>query len=454
MMRVYISSTYQDLKKQRQAAAEAARLLGCQPIAMEDYVARDERPLDVCVADVRRSDIYVGIIAWRYGFRPPGQASSITHLEYEAARDSALPCFWFLHSEEMKLEWPGEWIDEGPDAEALMAFRHAISERHTASFFPNTDKLQVLVSSALSLYLSRNARIGKPQVPALLPYLADRSRQCDQLENGVEEHARFRPRRPLVLLIHGDERESHETFVERLQNHTLPRLLKLRPESEPVHRLDLRWIDPAGTLDERRQRLRSRLGEVVKGDRRASLDEVAHELAQHRCPVMIASFLLSEEWRSDEPQLIGDWLEIWKSWQDLPADQHLLPVLCIQYKNADGLSWMDRWRIQRLNRRVEGFVAGIDLTNQQKFTGIKLDRLERVEERHVIAWIESEAASFCRHVKGVLCEPRVLAERLKPWARGLFRTSRERTDTEGIPMETLAGALRAELKRYLAEGSD
>jgi hypothetical protein len=169
---------------------------------------------------------------------------------------------------------------------------------------------------------------------------------------------------------------------------------------------------------------------------------------------MMTSYLLSEEWRSDEPQLIGDWLEIWKSWPDLPAGQHLLPVLCIQYKNTDGLSWISRWRIHRLNSAVERFVVGLDLTNRQEFAGVKLDRLERVEERHVMAWIESEAASFCRQVKGVMCVPRELSERLRPWTQGLFRTSREHTDTEGIPMGTLATALRAELKRYLAGRSD
>src|SRR5687768_11362398 len=82
---VYISSTYRDLRAWREAAARAARAFECTTLAMEDYVAADERPLEKCLADVRRSDIYIGIIARRYGYRPPGQEKSITHLEYEAA---------------------------------------------------------------------------------------------------------------------------------------------------------------------------------------------------------------------------------------------------------------------------------------------------------------------------------------------------------------------------------
>ena len=37
-------------------------------IAMEDYVARDDRPAAQCLRDVARSDLYVGLFAWRYGF--------------------------------------------------------------------------------------------------------------------------------------------------------------------------------------------------------------------------------------------------------------------------------------------------------------------------------------------------------------------------------------------------
>ena len=37
---------------------------------MEDYVAKDQRPLQMCLDDVASSDVYVGIFAWRYGYIP------------------------------------------------------------------------------------------------------------------------------------------------------------------------------------------------------------------------------------------------------------------------------------------------------------------------------------------------------------------------------------------------
>jgi len=53
---IYISSTYQDLKDYRGTVDKQLRSMGHKVIAMETYVASDDRPLDRCVADVRSVD--------------------------------------------------------------------------------------------------------------------------------------------------------------------------------------------------------------------------------------------------------------------------------------------------------------------------------------------------------------------------------------------------------------
>src|SRR3954453_7566538 len=84
-LRIYISSTFEDLKEHRRRVYGQLRALRHDVIAMEDYVAADERPLDKCLRDVRESDIYVGLFAWRYGFVPRVRNpkwKSVTELEY------------------------------------------------------------------------------------------------------------------------------------------------------------------------------------------------------------------------------------------------------------------------------------------------------------------------------------------------------------------------------------
>ena len=58
MMKIYLSSTYEDLKDHRRVVFDALRKSGYQVIAMEDYVATDTRPVDKCLADVEKSEKY------------------------------------------------------------------------------------------------------------------------------------------------------------------------------------------------------------------------------------------------------------------------------------------------------------------------------------------------------------------------------------------------------------
>jgi hypothetical protein len=65
MVTIYLSSTYEDLKDYRRAVYEALRKAGHQVIAMEDYVATDQRPVEKCLNDVVKADIYIGLFAFR-----------------------------------------------------------------------------------------------------------------------------------------------------------------------------------------------------------------------------------------------------------------------------------------------------------------------------------------------------------------------------------------------------
>jgi hypothetical protein len=93
--KIYISSTYEELKEYREAVYDALRKMIHDVIAMEGYVAQDQRPIQKCLKDVASFDIYVGIFARRYGFIPddekdnPGRLS-ITELEYKKAKEKGI----------------------------------------------------------------------------------------------------------------------------------------------------------------------------------------------------------------------------------------------------------------------------------------------------------------------------------------------------------------------------
>ena len=73
-LRVFVSSTYVDLKDYRSAVFEALRKAGYQVLAMEDYVATDRRPVEKFSGRCRRGRyLCCALFAFRYGYVPPAE---------------------------------------------------------------------------------------------------------------------------------------------------------------------------------------------------------------------------------------------------------------------------------------------------------------------------------------------------------------------------------------------
>ncbi|HSF49783.1 MAG TPA: DUF4062 domain-containing protein [Nitrososphaeraceae archaeon] len=94
----------EDLKEYREAVSHALRKVKAEVIAMENYVAQDQRPLQKCLEDVASSDIYIGIFALKYGYIPKEDnpdCLSITELEYHKAKENGIPTLIFLLEEKV-----------------------------------------------------------------------------------------------------------------------------------------------------------------------------------------------------------------------------------------------------------------------------------------------------------------------------------------------------------------
>ena len=145
MKSVYISSPYEDLKDYRQAVADALRSCGYSVEAMEKYPARDNRPRVVCETDAANSDLYVGILAWRYGYipiedNPEGQ--SITELEYLAAGRAEKPRLIFLLADDVP--WPATLRDakhEKDNGKRIRELRTRLKSEKWVAFFRDPDNL-------------------------------------------------------------------------------------------------------------------------------------------------------------------------------------------------------------------------------------------------------------------------------------------------------------------------
>lgn len=170
MPTIYLSSTYQDLKDYRQVVFEALRKAGHQVIAMEDYVAADQRPVEKCLKDVEKADLYVGLFAFRYGYVPPEahgnpKKLSITELEFRRAEALKKSCLTFVVSD--TTAWLRSYDDartEEDKGERINTLRQYLLTEKLASAFSSPHELSTLVLAAVAKHLEDMRKPGVLQV--------------------------------------------------------------------------------------------------------------------------------------------------------------------------------------------------------------------------------------------------------------------------------------------------
>lgn len=150
-MKIFLSSTYEDLAEHRAKAAHAVERLGQHGIRMEVFGARPGEAAAVCLDEIDSSEAFVGIYAHRYGYIPRGSAISITEQEFDFAQEKNKPTFCFLIDENHP--WRPGFIESEPGQSKLKAFKQRISQTVVRDTFTTPEDLAYKVASSLGRFL-------------------------------------------------------------------------------------------------------------------------------------------------------------------------------------------------------------------------------------------------------------------------------------------------------------
>jgi DNA-binding HxlR family transcriptional regulator len=93
---VFVSSTFQDLKEERQEVIQALLELDCIPVGMELFPAADDDQWTLIKRLIDDCDYYILIVGGRYG-SVNSDGISYTQMEYEYAIGNEIPTISFLH---------------------------------------------------------------------------------------------------------------------------------------------------------------------------------------------------------------------------------------------------------------------------------------------------------------------------------------------------------------------
>jgi len=216
--KVYISSTYSDLKEYRQQVID---FFGKKTIkenfdllSMEGYVADNMQPSLECVEDVKNCNIYILIIANRYGFIPPQNNPdeiSITEIEYNTALQDPQKTILAFFADETDPHFEPDKDDDAvllaKKKQKLATFKKRVREARITSPEPFVSAYQLALQISESLMRR-----------SFIAYKLDNTRAycCDR----VPQFSRFLMSRTKgafkSVIIYGDRRELGLNLINRV----------------------------------------------------------------------------------------------------------------------------------------------------------------------------------------------------------------------------------------------
>ena len=155
---IFISSTFVDLKEERQSVLKAILELNHMPAGMELFPASDESAWDLIKDVINASDYYVLIIGGRYGSTDE-TGLGYTEKEYDYAISINKPIIPLLHENPDNL--PREKTEtEEAIWDKLKSFRAKVEKKHTCVYWKSAEDLKAKVIVGLTSAVKKYRAIG------------------------------------------------------------------------------------------------------------------------------------------------------------------------------------------------------------------------------------------------------------------------------------------------------
>jgi len=155
---IFISSTFEDLKRERQAVLTAILELDHMPAGMELFPASDDGAWQLIKDVIDASDYYVLIIGGRYGSLDE-KGIGYTEKEYNYAIDQSKPVIPLLHKNPDNL--PRGKTETDKDAwTKLKNFRKKTEAKHTCVYWESPDELKSQVVLGLTSTIKKHPAKG------------------------------------------------------------------------------------------------------------------------------------------------------------------------------------------------------------------------------------------------------------------------------------------------------
>src|SRR5204863_72525 len=149
-----LSSTYEDLKEERQQVVKTILEMGHFPVGMEMFSAGDDAQWQIIKRTIDQSDYYIVVIAHRYGSMDG--PVSYTEKEYDYATKMGIPVLAFVIDQ--SASWPTNRLEtDAAKLAHLQQFKAKVKNRMVGSW-KSAEDLYTKVVLALMKQISLTPR--------------------------------------------------------------------------------------------------------------------------------------------------------------------------------------------------------------------------------------------------------------------------------------------------------
>lgn len=155
---VFLSSTYDDLREERNEVIHALLELDCIPCGMEYFPSDDDEQFEFIKSIIDECDYYILIIAGRYGTIGKN-GKSYTEMEYRYAIEKGIPVLAFIHSDIGSISFDKSEKNEKSRIK-LEQFKKYVSKDKMAKYWNGKEDLAGKVSRAMTSTIKRHPAVG------------------------------------------------------------------------------------------------------------------------------------------------------------------------------------------------------------------------------------------------------------------------------------------------------
>ena len=164
-LQVFVSSTYVDLKEERQAAVQAILTADHIPAGMELFSAGDQSQMDEIRRWIDESDVFLLILGGRYGTVENSSQKSYTHLEYEYTLEKGKALFAVVTDQKalekrVNTSELGFQLMEQEKQHKLKEFRNLVCSDKIVKFWSDSKDIKLAILDTLSKFSRREELIG------------------------------------------------------------------------------------------------------------------------------------------------------------------------------------------------------------------------------------------------------------------------------------------------------